>query len=186
MEFPLWAHLAVIIVLLVLGGSAIYAWFSLAPWVPTNLSDLKKINAIAHLKKGQTFVELGCGNGRVCGFIAKHNPEASVVGVELAFVMYLITRIRVALFGPRNLRVVFGDALKYDISDADVLYVYGLTKTVNARLKSKILHEMKSGAVFISYVFALKKWPGKSQTYTGKRNFNIHVYSKEMTGDRQP
>ena len=178
MNLPLWAHIVILVLLVGLSGSALYAWFSLAPWVPTNLSDLKQISDLANLKKGQTFVELGCGNGRVCAYIAKHNPKAQVVGVELAFVMYLITRIRVAFFGPRNLEIVFGDALKYDISDTDVLYVYGLVETINTQIKKKVSSEMKPTGKLISYVFPIKQWEGKSTTYDGVKNFKIHVYGK--------
>gem|GEM_PF-2179300 len=37
---------------------SVFAWFSLAPWVPTKSSDLKRIHELIALKKGQNFLEI--------------------------------------------------------------------------------------------------------------------------------
>jgi predicted RNA methylase len=157
--------------------SIIYAWSSLAPWAPTPIKDLERINKIANLKSGQVFVELGSGNGRVCSYIAKKNPSAKVIGIELAFLFYIFTKIKVLILGPRNLKIVFGDALKYDISKADIVYVYVLTKGLNGEIKKKILKEMQKKAKLISYVFPITEWSGNKKTHnqSGKAS-NIHVY----------
>ena len=166
-------HLVIIVILV----SIVFAWFSLAPWVPTLSKDLKRINKIAKLKPGQTFLELGCGDGRVCSYIARQNPKAKVIGIELAFPFYVFTKLRVALCGPKNVQIVFGDALKYDISDIDVLYVFGLMETVNKKIKQKIDKQMKPKAKLISYVFAMQKWSGKETKYKeGKNISGIYVY----------
>jgi tRNA G46 methylase TrmB len=56
-----------------------YTGLSLAPWVPTKKTDLERINQIAQLKKGEKFLEIGCGDAKVCHFIAKNNPFVQVV-----------------------------------------------------------------------------------------------------------
>ena len=81
----------------------IYAWSSLAPWVVTRKQDLALIQRLADLQPGQVFLELGCGNGRVCSFIARQNPEATVIGIELAYYWYLFSRLRQRWYGPANL-----------------------------------------------------------------------------------
>jgi len=152
--------------------SLVIASFSLAPWVPTKKKDLKLINKVANLKEGQTFLEMGCGNGRVSCFIARKNPKAKVVGIELAYVLYLLTAIRVLIAGPKNTKIKFGNALKYDISKVDVIYVFGLIETVNKQVKEKVLKEMKPGAKLISYCFSMKEWPGQTTIHraNGKAN----------------
>ena len=157
----------------------VYAWISLAPWVPTAKKDLERINKIADLKPGQTFLEIGCGNGRVCTYIAKENPENKIIGIELAFPFYLFVKIKTALFGPGNLEVIFGDALKFDISKVDSIYVFGLIETVNGVLKRKIEKEMPPNSKFISYVFSMKEWDGVQATYGGDKERKIHAYAKE-------
>jgi precorrin-6B methylase 2 len=155
--------------------SVVYSWSSLAPWVPTPKKELERINRTAGLKPGQVFVELGCGNGRVCSYIAKKNPKAKVVGIELALPMYMLTKLWVAIFGPKNLSIVFGNALKYDISDVDVLYVYGLVNSLNNQIKKKISKEMPSKAKLISYVFSIKEWSGVATKFNSAQN-NAYIY----------
>lgn len=164
----------IILILLILTA---YAWISLAPWVPTYKKDLERVNKIADLKPGDTFVEIGCGNGRVCTYIANKNPKSQVIGIELAFPFYLFTKIRTCLLGPDNLKIIFKDGLKYNINNVDVLYVYGLIKTVNNQIKNKVVKEMKKGSKLISYVFAINDWPGKSKTFKeDDKNVSIHLY----------
>lgn len=172
-----WIQISIICVWVVLVISLFYAWFSLAPWVPTSVQDLETIHRVSGLKPGQRFIEFGCGNARVCSYVARRNPEAIVIGLELAYPIYLWAKIR-SFFGPKNLQILFADALKYDVSDSDVLYVYGLPQTVNESLKTKIFSELKSGAKLISYVFSLKSWPQeKIETYPARKESKIHVYT---------
>jgi precorrin-6B methylase 2 len=157
-----------------------YAWLSLAPWVPTKKDDLKRIDKLAKLKKGQTFLDMGCGTGTVCAYIAKRNPKSRVIGIELAWPIYLFTKIKTAFSGPKNLEIVFGNALKYDIKKIDVIYVFGLTGTVNKKIKRKILKEMNQKAKLISYVFKIKDWEN-GKTIKHKENdktYSLYVYQK--------
>lgn len=171
----LFAHIIAIIILV----SIVYAWSSLAPWAPTRVKDLKHVNKIANLKENEVFLEMGCGNARVCSYIAKQNPQAKVIGVELALIFFLLSRFRVLLFGPKNLKIVFGDALKYDISKVDVIYTYALIKTLNHQIKDKVEKEMKPGARLISYAFSLKQWNGSKESYKPEEKAPaIHVYTK--------
>ncbi|MBD3330909.1 methyltransferase domain-containing protein [Candidatus Peregrinibacteria bacterium] len=164
-------------ILLILALTTLIAWISLAPWVPTKIEDLPRINRIANLKPGQTFFEIGCGNGRVCTYIAKKNPNCKVIGIEYAIAFFLYTKFRNYLLGPKNLKIIFGDALKYKIRDVDVIYIFGLKQTVNGKIKKKLLKEMSSKSKFLSYVFSINSWPGYSKTYKkNEKTSGIHVY----------
>jgi tRNA G46 methylase TrmB len=79
--------------------------FSLAPWVPAKKEDLLRIHTMADLSPGQTFYELGCGDARVCHFLAKKNPEATVVGFEITWIMYFIAKMRLFFSPVPNLSV---------------------------------------------------------------------------------
>lgn len=156
-----------------------YSWFSLAPWVPTDRKDLGKINTIAKLKSRQTFLEIGCGNARVCSYIARKNPNAKVIGIELSPVFYLMSKIRVALCGPRNLNIIFGNALKHDISHIDILYTYALPKSLNTKVKEQLIPKMKKNARLISYAFTMEEWKGKQQHFKASNGRTpITVYQK--------
>ncbi len=158
--------------------TVVIAWLSLAPWVPTSAKDLERVHKLANLKKGQKFYEIGCGNGRVCTYIAKKNPNSEVIGIEYALPFYLFSKFRQLLLGPRNLKIKFGNALKKDFSNADIIYVYALKDTLNGSLKKKLTKELKPGAKLISYVFSLTDWPGIVEKHTAAPNqFAIHTYT---------
>ena len=165
-----------IIAILILTPLAL-AGCSLAPWVPTRAKDFERINRHLQLKNGSVFYDLGCGDGRVCRYIAKHNPDAEVIGIEMALPMYLIAVLLQCIFPIRNLAYIYGNALKRDLSDADGIYTYALIDTINNKLKSKFLLELKAGCRIVSYHFAIRDWPGKQAIHTPEeRGATLFVY----------
>ena len=147
---------------LLLIAFAVFAYFSLvrsslslAPWVPTRSKDFARVQSIICLKPGQKLYEIGCGDARVAISIAKRFPEALVVGVEISPLMYCIACARTFFSGVKNLRIQCADALKMNLRDADVVYVYALPKTVNQTLMPKLRSELKRGSVLISYSFSI-------------------------------
>lgn len=137
------------------------AYASLAPWVPTRRRDLERINRFAELPDGGVFYEAGCGTAHVAGYIARRNPGARVVGIELALPWYLLAKLRSVVRGPKNLSIEFGDACSRNYADADAVYIFGLPQTVNGKFKEKLEAELKLGARFISYSFVVRDWAGQ-------------------------
>lgn len=169
-----------LLLLCLLTASFFHAQTSLAPWLPTRRKDLERISRLAGLDKGQKFYEVGCGTAAVSTFLAKRNPEAEVMGIELAFPIYLLARARRLLCGAKNLKIEYGNALHKDYADADAVYIFGLPETVSGKLREKLERELRPGARFISYVFEVKGWQG-SASFVDKptmRDNGINVYVK--------
>jgi len=97
--------------------------------------------------RGKRVVDLGCGYGRVLA-LAKSMGAASVAGVEIDPIRWLICTARCL----RMCRVVRGDMFKFDVSDADVVYIFQWP-SVNARLAEKLRRELKPGAYVVSYMW---------------------------------
>ena len=133
----------------------------MAPYVPTRKIDLGRINKIAALGPGDVFYDIGCGDGRVCRYIGMQNPNVRVVGIEIAHILYLWNKLMGLVQPLPNVEIIRGNALKEDLSDASVVYLYGLTNTFNGAYKTKLVKELKSGARIISYVFSLDEWSGE-------------------------
>jgi len=130
--------------------------FSASPWLPTARKDLERINALAKLKPGQIFFDIGCGDGRVCSYIFRHNPEVNVIGYEIAYPLYLWSRARARFVGKKiglkhggGLKIQLKDIFKVDFSKADVVYFWGIKRGVE-KLKPKFA-EMKKGSRIIIY-----------------------------------
>ena len=165
---------AIVIILLL---SFVLSGLSIAPWVPCRKRDLERINRLANLGPGQVFYELGCGDGRVCRYIAKKNPESEIIGIELSIPVFLFAKFMEVFFDPKNMKIKFGNAFNEDFSKADVLYTYALVKSINGKLKTKFEKELKKDAKVLSYVFSIDEWMGKTSVdKPDKKSFSIYIY----------
>lgn len=152
-----------LIIVVILIFSTLFG-LSIAPWLPIRKRDLKRINALAELKSGQLFYELGCGDGRVCFHLAKRNPQTKIIGIESVAYLYFWTKVKARFLGYENVEIKFGDALKQDLSRADAIYVFATPRSINHQLKNKFEKELKKNARAISYSFAIDEWKGQSLT----------------------
>jgi len=155
--------------------TVLWAILSLAPWVPSRAKDLKRIFKLANLKPGEIFYDLGCGNGRIV-FYANKNSQAKTIGIELALPFFLICKIRQIFHTNKNIIFKFKSLFKEDLSKADVVYVFGLPKALEKKLKQKLEKELKPGARVISYCFFIKGLEPKIIDKPDKKTNSIYVY----------
>ena len=176
-----------LIALLVLLIPLWFIGYSIAPWFPMKRRDLTRVNRLAALKPGETFVELGSGDGRVCLYIAQKNPDCTVVGIEMALIIYLLSRVRLVMSPQKNLTLLHKNALKHDLRSADVVYTFASIHSINTKLKEKFLADLRPGARIISYVFSIKSWNGEQFTdKPDKKSEPIHVYTMFHSASRVP
>ena len=134
--------------------SAAYAAASGAPWVPTKKGDVERLTKLLDLKAGEKFVELGCGNGRVCRAVAKHQPDADITGVELSILQYLIAQAQGL---GTSVRFKFQNVFKHDLSEYDAVYLFLMPETYE-KIQPKLESELKSGSRVVSYVWPIPGW----------------------------
>lgn len=152
-----------ILLVLVLGLliSLAYSYFSIAPWMPSRKGDFERIDRLAALSPGQIFYEFGCGDGRVCRYLASKNPQAIIIGIEIYWPLFVWAKIFSFFSRYKNLQIKYGNAFRQNLTKADVIFVFALPKTINHALKDKFQKELKPGAKAISYAFSISDWPGK-------------------------
>ena len=146
----------IIFLSLLLLASAAYAGYRGAPWVPTWKRDLSRISRLACVKPGERFVELGCGNARVCRFVAKGEPRAEVVGVELSIIQFVVGWIQNRLAGS-GVKMRLQNAFVHDLSSYDIVYVFLMPETYE-KIRPKLEAELKAGSRVISYVWPIPGW----------------------------
>ncbi|MEK7619851.1 MAG: class I SAM-dependent methyltransferase [Patescibacteria group bacterium] len=149
-----WQILLVVGFLLLI--SAAYAGIQGAPWVPTWKRDMKRVGELLTLQPGEKFVELGCGNARVCRHMKQTQPEAEVVGVELSLLQYGIGWLQNRLAGS-GVKMKLENAFKHDLTGYDALYVFLMPETYQ-KIRPKLEMELKSGARVVSYVWPIPGW----------------------------
>ena len=130
---------------------------TLAPAYPTPQAVVERMLALAEVKPGELVYDLGCGDGRIV-ITAATKFSARAVGVEIRRDIYECTVARVNSLGlGEKVQIIHGDALKTDLTQADVVTLYLLTSS-NERLRPVLEAQLKTGARVVSHDFEIKGW----------------------------
>lgn len=155
--------------------SFVYAGFIGAPWVPTKKKDIERFIKIANIKQGQTMYDLGCGDGRLV--MAASRAGADARGLEISLIPYLLAKIKSIGYSPNlKLKIYYKNLWKYDLSDADVIYVW-LMPAAMPKLKKKFEAELKPGTKVVAYIWPIKGW---KPIKTDKQKGGADIYLYEM------
>src|SRR3989344_2367266 len=119
-----------IVLFLVLGLAIIISDLFLdLPYVATDKKKIQTIIKLANIKKGQTVVDLGSGDGRL--LFASAQKGAKAVGYELNPLLIALTLVHTKLKGLGNEVWIERKSLwKADLKVADVIFVYSLKKHI--------------------------------------------------------
>ncbi len=151
--------LAYLISLLVLvyGLWLIVPFFYQLPWVPTAKDRARKALKMAMLQPGETFYDLGAGDGRIL-LLAAEEFGAKAVGIEASPLQYLFTAARCFFSGSRpNIRVRLENFYRSDLGDADVVFAY-LTPKHTIRFQNDLAAQLKPGARVVAIAFDFPDW----------------------------
>jgi ubiquinone/menaquinone biosynthesis C-methylase UbiE len=132
----------------------------------------------AQLRPGEVVYDLGCGDGRVLITAIQKFKAAKAIGVEISAKI-----VRAAMDTVRSLglqdraKVIHGNLMDQDVSDADVVTLYLLTSS-NEILRPKLEKGMKPGSRVVSHDFEVKGWkPDRvEKAYSYNRLHTIYVY----------
>ncbi len=157
-------------------GPILFAAFTEAPFVPTGRRDLRRILEATRLKPGETFYDLGSGDGRFV--IAAARSGAKAHGFERAWPLVLWSKFLIVVFGLRGKAVIaHADLLKINLGQADVIFCYLMPKGMN-RLKLKLETELKPGTRVFSRTFAVPGWPLVAVHRFNRHSPRVYEYGK--------
>lgn len=109
--------------------------------------------ALSVLKRGDTFIDLGFGNGEVLE-AALNKGVKLAIGYDIDFLRYLYTVSKLWRYIIRgSLRLYLLPLWNADVSQADVVYTFFTSYHID-RLYTKLTKEMKPKSWFVSYVHA--------------------------------
>ena len=106
-------------------------------------------------------VDIGSGLGGLVLSLAAARPDAALLGVELAPMPWLVSRLRAAATRSPA-RFTRTDYEHLDLGDFDVVFAY-LSPAAMPALWQKVQREMRAGTLLLSYEFAI---PGHSPDLT--------------------
>ena len=156
----------------------------LAPYLPSPQAVVERMLDAARLKPGETIYDLGSGDGRVV-ITAAQKYRVNAVGVEISEILCQSTIKKVNALGlSSQVKIVHDNALKVDLSAADVVTLYLLTSS-NARLKPNLEKYLKPTSRVVSLNFGIPGWkPARVETmHTDRQTHTIYVY--EMSDHQQ-
>jgi SAM-dependent methyltransferase len=140
------------------------------PYVPTPPEVVEGMLNLAGLRAGEQLVDLGSGDGRIVLAAARRGAQAR--GVELDPELVERARRRAELEQLQaSARFVRGDLFAESLRDAQVVTLY-LLPAINARLRPKLLNELKAGSRVVSHAFDMGDWaPDQMQVVDDKQIF---------------
>jgi SAM-dependent methyltransferase len=145
-----------VLVVVIFSASFLYASWRAAPWVPIRANDVQRVIALARLKEGEVFYDLGSGDGRTLLAAAKAGAKAE--GFEISLLPYLIAKVREKFANTKTRpQTHFKDFWHIDLSQADVVYIF-LMPAVREKMKEKMERELRPGTRVICYVWPMLGW----------------------------
>ena len=127
-----------------------------APFLPTENKDLDEVFKIARLKKGQLFLELGSGDGRVV-ISAVEKYQVQGIGIELNPLWFWYSVFLAKIKRIQKLNFKRQNFFNTDFSPADVLFIF-ILPNIFAKLSKKIKKECKKGTIIICHGFEMKEF----------------------------
>jgi precorrin-6B methylase 2 len=157
------------------------SWFAGtdAPYVATKSERIKKALKASKLKRGETFYELGSGDGRVVIEAAKMGAKA--YGIEQSWIRVLISRWKARKLA--NAKFIHGNIFKHDLGVADVVFVFLLPKGIN-KLEPILKKNLKKGSRVITQTFHFTNWkPTNKILVTDKNTPNSLLGQEKYEGE---
>jgi len=162
----------VILNLVLLGG------FFEAPWFPTKKKDFDRIAKLAELRPGMLFYDLGGGNGEILFYLSK-KYNITCIGIELSPLLYLYSKFKSLFF--KRVKIEYGNFFQYDLSKANVVYIFLLPKTYD-KLKKKLNSELKEGTKIILSCWPFEYWkPTKISEKENSITYYLYIVQKEKS-----
>lgn len=152
----------ILLIVILLGFFYAIDLFLDLPYVATKPDKIDTIMKLAAIKKGETIIDLGSGDGRLLFTSAKYKAHA--IGYEINPFLIALTLIHAKLKGFSNEIEIYKQNLwKADLKIADVVFVYGRKKTMQ-KFEDFVYNNAKKGARIVvnTNPFPSKK-PLKSQ-----------------------
>lgn len=155
----------------IIGSPTVYAYNSA-------IEDSLKL---AGVKKDETVIDLGCGDGRSL-IIAAKKFGANGIGVERSLYCYLRANLKVLMAGERSrVHIVLGDfkRLENDLKNADVVYLYLLNSTLK-EIEDWFFKSIgdKTRVVSLAFWFPKHKPVGEIETYNLHKMAKARLYKK--------
>lgn len=149
----LFVCIALLIFLMIFFYYTLFAGIFYAPFVPTSGRDIKAILEYAKLKRGQQFVDLGSGDGKMV-IEAVKRYEVNGTGIEINPLLIFFSKLRAKFLKLTSAEFVRTDLYSFPLNNAHVIYLFLMPKMMD-KVSEKVTRECGKGTLVISRAFEL-------------------------------
>jgi SAM-dependent methyltransferase len=152
-----------------------------APNVSTDMQVVDAMLGLAEVRPDDYVIDLGSGDGRILIAAARSNG-ARGFGVDIDPAMIRVSNDNARAAGVAG-KVSFRqqDLFRTPLAEADVLTLY-LTAEVNARLRPRILAEMRPGARVVSHDYDMGDWRWDERRRVGESSVFLWTVPARVGG----
>jgi len=156
------------------------------PFEPTPPVVVEEMLSLVDIKSGDLLYDLGCGDGRIVIAAAK-KYGIRAIGIDIDPVLITESNENAAKEGVTDkVRFIQQNLFEADFKDATIVTMY-LLRSVNLRLRPKLLADLKPGTRLVSHNFDMGEWkPDKARVittaYDGQRDVYFWVVPANLTG----
>ncbi len=127
------------------------------PYVPSSPQIVEGMLKLAGVTAADTVYDLGCGDGRIV-VMAAQKFGAHAVGVDIDPERIKEANENAKKAGVQDkVKFIEGDLFTAPIKDASVVTLY-LLRTVNMKLRPRLLKELRPGTRVVSHTFDMGEW----------------------------
>jgi SAM-dependent methyltransferase len=150
-------------------------------YVPTPPAVVERMLQMADVRGDDMVYDLGSGDGRIVIAAAKERG-AHGVGVDIDPKLIEESRRNAAAAGVADkVRFVEADLFVFDFHDASVVMLY-LGRTLNVRLRDRILKELEPGTRVVSHAFDMGDWQPDEHAIVEDRDVFSWVVPADIAG----
>ncbi|MCR4280176.1 MAG: class I SAM-dependent methyltransferase [Candidatus Komeilibacteria bacterium] len=166
--------LVVLVTAIIVGWSFFVLWRTGVPFVTMRRYENEFVLNSLDIKPGQTFLDLGCGDGRLLKMLAD-KYQINGTGYELNIWAYW--RAKLKTWHYPNIRIYYGDYLKADWSSFDYIFTYAMPGMMT-RIQGRLVKERIKNCTFATYAFRLPSIEPTHLHYRDidKRRGGLYIY----------
>jgi len=145
------------------------------PYVPTPYEVVREMLRIADVGKDDVLYDLGSGDGRIVITAAKE-MGCHGVGVDIDPRRIEESRENAAIESVTDkVQFLRQNLFEADIREATVVTLY-LLRTVNLKIRPKLLDKLKPGTRVVSHAFSMGEWEADKTSEVSIDGGNYHIY----------
>lgn len=163
-------------IFVIIVGSAAYAGFSAAPWLPTRKRELNNLIDNLDVEANKTIYDLGCGTGSLIFPLAENFKDAKIFGFEISILPFFIAFFKQKFGGEKykNVKIEYKNLFKQNLTSADIIFVF-LLESCYPKLMQKFKTELKPDCLII-----IEAWPLKNitpyKTIKTEKALTLYIY----------